>query len=145
MSSKVPVLTYAPYLFGFLLPGTEWHSNLLGSFGNAKSQTGSKVRRCWLAPNMQFKIVHDSKGENVKYVHQNKVFYLFVKSQLQNSNSPWPCCCTLYPKIILFLVCSFHLCPSPLWSILCNMWKALRYRRLKLTACVLKLYCTCVC
>lgn len=98
-----------------------------------------------MAPNTPFKIVHDSKRENVKYVSQNKVFCLFVKSQRYDSNSPCPCCCTFYPKIILFLICSFHLCPSPLSNIKCNMCKAVRPRGLKLTACVLKSYCTCVC
>ena len=51
-----------------------------------KSETGSTIRRYWLAPNTQFRIPYHSRGENVRHLYQNKVFCFLYKSQLEGSN-----------------------------------------------------------
>lgn len=133
VQSPSPDLGSLPFCFS--LVGTKWHSNLLWSFVNAECETGSVVRRYQVAQSRQFRITRDTQGGNARHQHS-----VCLVCEIPAIRQEFPCHCygALHPKIILFLIGSFYLCPSPLSSVLYKIWKALRYRTEKSTC--LKMY-----
>lgn len=89
----------------------------------AESETGSTFRRYRVAPNIWFKITQDTQGENASHLHQDSVCLVCKIAAVRQ------CVHVTIASSIqkLFLICSFHLSPSPISSVLCKTWKALGY------------------